>query len=230
MAAKYKVVLQELSATIAEMRPGDQLPTEHQLAEQFGVSNMTVRRALEVLSNTKRIVGIRGRGTFVAQPAVTKRMTLSSFTDSMRAAGRTARAEVLSASMVRSDPETATQFDLADAAIIFRIERLRFGDDTPLCIDRSILPAELFPGLLGNDLSGSLYEILMRRYAVSLSRSESRISAVTPSSDDARLLGIGTGVPCLQVATRGSTTSGTTAEITTSLYRGDLYELLVEPA
>lgn len=230
MAAKYEVVLKELSATIAEMRPGDQLPTEQQLAEQFSVSNMTVRRALEVLSNTKRIVGIRGRGTFVSEPAVTKRMTLASFTDSMRAAGRSARAEVLSASMARSDLETATQFDIEESAPVFRIERLRFGDDTPLCIDRSTLPADLFPGLLGNDLSGSLYEILMRRYSVTLSRAESRISAVVPSAEDAKLLRIGTGVPCLRVIARGSTASGAIAEITTSLYRGDLYELLVEPA
>jgi len=71
MAAKYEVVLKELSAAIAEMRPGDQLPTEQQLAEQFGVSNMTVRRALEVHSKTKRIVGIRGRGTFARKFADT---------------------------------------------------------------------------------------------------------------------------------------------------------------
>ncbi|PDQ35310.1 MAG: hypothetical protein B5766_06845 [Candidatus Lumbricidophila eiseniae] len=229
MAAKYEVVLTELSATIAEMRPGDQLPTEQQLAEQFGVSSMTVRRALEVLSKTKRIVGIRGRGTFVAEPAVTKRMTLASFTDSMRAAGRTARAEVLSTSTARSDPETAAQFDIDESAPVFRIERLRFGDDTPLCIDRSALPTELFPGLLGNDLSGSLYEILMRRYGVSLSRAESRISAVMPSPEDAGLLRIEAGVPCLRVTARGSAASGEIAELTTSLYRGDLYELLVEP-
>jgi len=230
VAAKYEMVLKELSATIAEMRPGDRLPTEQQLAEQFGVSSMTVRRALEVLSNAKRIIGIRGRGTFVSQPAVTKRMTLTSFTDSMRAAGRTARAEVLSASMAQSDPATAKQFGVSEAAPIFRIERLRFGDDTPLCIDRSALPAELFPGLLGNDLSGSLYEILIRRYGVSLSRTESRISAVMPSEDDARLLGVDPGVPCLGVTTLGRIASGATAELTTSLYRGDLYELLVEPA
>ena len=230
MVAKYEVVLKELSAAISDMHPGDRLPTEQQLAEQFEVSSMTVRRALEVLSSTKRIVGIRGRGTFVTEPAVTKRMTLASFTGSMKAAGRTARAEVLSAGIGRVDLETSVQFEIATSASVYRLERLRFGDDTPLCIDRSVLPAELFPNLLASNLAGSLYEILSRRYGVSLSRAESRVSAVLPAAEDAELLCIDSGVPCLQVISQGSTADGVMAEITTSLYRGDLYELLIEPA
>lgn len=228
MAAKYEIVLQELSATISEMSPGDQLPTEQQLAEQFGVSSMTVRRALEMLTKAKRIVGIRGKGTFVARPAVTKRMTLASFTDSMRAAGSVARAEVLAASMGRADGETAEWF--GEASSVYHLERLRFGDEIPLCIDRSALPADIFPGLLGEDLSGSLYEILMRKYGAGLSRAEARVSAVLPSADDADLLNIDPQVPCIRVISRGSTSDGVLAEVTTSLYRGDVYELLIEPA
>lgn len=228
MAAKYEIVLQELSATIADMSPGDQLPTEQQLAEQFEVSSMTVRRALEMLTKAKRIVGIRGKGTFVARPSVTKRMTLASFTDSMRASGSVARAEILTASVGRARGETAEWF--GDASSVYHLERLRFGDEVPLCIDRSALPADIFPGLLGEDLSGSLYEILMRKYGVGLSRAEARVSAVLPSAEDAALLNIDPGVPCIRVISRGSTGDGVLAEVTTSLYRGDVYELLIEPA
>ncbi|QJU55760.1 GntR family transcriptional regulator [Herbiconiux sp. KACC 21604] len=229
MAAKYEVVLKALSASIAQMAPGDKIPTEQQLAAEFDVSSMTVRRALEALTNAKRIVGIRGKGTFVAQPAVTKRMTLASFTDSMRAAGRTARAEVLSASIGPADAELAEKFGIGEDDSVYTIERLRYGDDTPLCIDRSILPADLFPNLLGNDLAGSLYEIFRRRYDTELSRASSRVSAVLPTGKEAKLLQITTAAPCLRVIARGSTRDQRVAEITTSLYRGDLYELLIEP-
>lgn len=228
MAAKYEIVLQELSATITNMSPGDQLPTEQQLAEQFGVSSMTVRRALEMLIKAKRIVGIRGKGTFVARPSVTKRMTLASFTDSMRASGSVARAEVLTASVGRAKGEAAEWF--GESSPVYHLERLRFGDDVPLCIDRSALPADIFPGLLGEDLSGSLYEILMRKYGAGLSRAEARVSAILPSPEDAALLDINPGVPCIRVISRGSTGDGVLAEVTTSLYRGDVYELLIEPA
>lgn len=229
MAAKYELVMKELSAEIAEMRAGDQLPTEQQLAARFNVSSMTVRRALEGLTNAKRIVGIRGKGTFVAEPALTKRMTLASFTDSMRAAGRTARAEVLSAGVAPATREVAEDFRLDPPASVYTVERLRFGDDTPLSIDRSLLPAAIFPNLLGNDLTGSLYEILRRRYDIHLTRASSRVAAILPSPREAELLGITVDQPCLRVVARGSLADGRVAEITRSVYRGDLYELLIEP-
>lgn len=229
MVAKYELVMKELSAEIAEMRAGDQLPTEQQLAARFNVSSMTVRRALEALTNAKRIVGIRGKGTFVAEPALTKRMTLASFTESMRAAGRTARAEVLSAGVAPAATEVAADFGLDGSTSVYTVERLRFGDDTPLSIDRSLLPAEIFPNLLGNDLTGSLYEILRRRYDVHLTRASSRVAAVLPSPREAELLGVTLDQPCLRVVARGSLADGRVAEITRSIYRGDLYELLIEP-
>lgn len=229
MAAKYEKVLMHLSEQISAMSPGDQLPTEQQLAEQFSVSNMTVRRALDVLSNAKRIVGVRGRGIFVAQPAVIKQMTLASFTDSMKSAGMSASAEVLSMGQHRSDSTTAERLGLEAGKPVLTIDRLRFGDQTPLCIDRSVLPAERFPGLLGLDLSGSLYEILSRKYDVDISRSESRISAVLPSADDAALLQMDQMMPCIRVAAVGIAGDGQTVESTVSLYRGDRYELLVSP-
>jgi GntR family transcriptional regulator len=229
VAAKYEVVLKDLSAQIAQMRAGDKLPTEQQLAAEFNVSTMTVRRALEALTNAKRIVGIRGKGTFVAEPGLTKRMTLASFTESMRAAGRTARAEVLSAGVARAGSEAASDFGIDASESVYTVERLRFGDDTALSIDRSRLPADLFPNLLGNDLSGSLYEILRRRYDTHLTRASSRVSAVLPTAREAELLGITTSQPCLRVVARGSTAAGRVAEVTTSIYRGDLYELLIEP-
>ncbi|MFJ4223257.1 GntR family transcriptional regulator [Microbacterium sp. NPDC089695] len=229
MVAKYELVMKELSAEIASMRAGDQLPTEQQLAARFEVSSMTVRRALEALTNAKRIVGIRGKGTFVAEPSLTKRMTLASFTDSMRAAGRTARAEVLAAGVAPASPEIAADFGLEEAAQVYTVERLRFGDDTPLSIDRSLLPAQIFPNLLGSDLTGSLYEILRRRYDVQLTRASSRVSATLPTAREAELLGITTAQPCLLVTARGSLADGRVAEITRAIYRGDLYELLIEP-
>jgi GntR family transcriptional regulator len=228
-AAKYELVLKDLSVQIAEMCAGDQLPTEQQLAASFGVSTMTVRRALEALTNAKRIVGIRGKGTFVAQPALTKHMTLASFTESMRAAGRTARAEVLSAGVAAAGADVAAELGIEPSDSVYTIERLRFGDDTALSIDRSRLPADLFPALLGNDLSGSLYEILRRRYDAHLTRASSRVSAVRPTAHEADLLNITIDQPCLRVIARGSIADGRVAEITTSVYRGDLYELFIEP-
>jgi GntR family transcriptional regulator len=227
MPPKYETVLKGLSQTISSMQPGDKLPSEQELAIEYGVSNMTVRRALEVLSTAKRIVGIRGRGTFVSQPSLTKQMTLGSFTESMRAAGMTARAEVLGMSLGPASDAVAERLELDPGSQVFLIDRLRFGDDTPMSIDRTALPAERFPGLLGHDLTGSLYEVLGQKYGVELSRADSRIAAVAPSAEDAEKLRIAVTTPCLMVRARGLDAGGTIIEATASLYRGDLYELNV---
>jgi GntR family transcriptional regulator len=229
LVAKYEEVLKDLSLTIADMQPGERLAGEQTLAAQYGVSAMTVRRALQVLIQAKRIVGIRGSGTFVAQPTVTKRMVMTSFTDSMKAAGMTAHARVLGASIGPASAEVATSLHIAEGAQVTTIERLRLGDDIPLCIDRTVLNATNVPGLLGEDLTGSLYELLRRRYAMALSRAESRVAAVLPTKEEAALLQIAPSQPCLRVHSRSITDAGTVAEQTTSLYRGDRYELSVNP-
>lgn len=229
MVAKYEEVLKDLSLTIAEMEPGDRLAGEQALAEQYGVSAMTVRRALQVLIQAKRIVGIRGRGTFVAQPTVTKRMVMASFTDSMKAAGMTAHASVLAASLGPATAEAAADLGIGRHDQIITVQRLRFGDDVALSIDTTILSAASVPGILGEDLTGSLYELLYRKYGMNLSRAESRVSAVLPSPEQAELLEIPPGQPCLRVHSRSITEEGTIAEQTTSLYRGDRYELSINP-
>ena len=229
MAAKYEEILKELSVTIAQMSPGDKLPSEQQLADQYSVSGMTVRRALQVLTSAKRIVGIRGKGTFVAQPTVTKRMVLTSFTDSMKAAGMAPRTDVLSASLELATPDVTALLGMPNGEQVLKLTRLRYGDDTPLCIDRTALRASNFPGLLGSDLTGSLYELMLKRYGIKLSRAESRISAVLPTADEATLLRIPESMPCIRVASRSLTDDENIAESTVSLYRGDLYELFIEP-
>nr|WSY56252.1 GntR family transcriptional regulator [Streptomyces sp. NBC_00886] len=228
MAAKYEAVLQDLSQRIATMAPGDRLPSEQQLAETYAVSGMTVRRALQVLIEAKRIVGIRGRGTFVAQPTVSKRLTLASFTESMRAAGMTARTEVISAGLARASKDVAERLNIDEKEQVVTLTRLRFGDETPLCLEHSVLRASSFPGILGLNLEGSLYELLRKRYSVELSRAELRLSAVLPSAREAELLAIDTTVPCIKARSRGMLGNGTTVEDTTSIYRGDRYELIVD--
>lgn len=229
MVAKYEEVLKDLSQSISEMQPGERIAGEQALAAQYGVSAMTVRRALQVLIQAKRIVGVRGRGTFVAQPTVTKRMVMASFTDSMKAAGMTAHARVLSASIGPATPEAAADLGIHKTDQIVTIERLRFGDDTALSIDRTVLNAASVPGLLGEDLTGSLYDLLYRKYGMNLSRAESRVSAVLPDTEQAALLKIAATQPCLRVHSRSITEEGTIAEQTTSLYRGDRYELSINP-
>lgn len=225
VAAKYEIVMEGLSQMISTMEPGDRLPSEDQLSQQFSVSRMTVRRALQRLNDAKRIVGIRGSGTFVARPTVTKTMKIASFTESMRSAGMVARSVLLSAALELSDAESAARLGIEPGAPIYIIRRLRLGDDVPLCLERTLLFAAPFPGLLGYDLTGSLYELMQRKYSVAPARGDVRVAAVVPSAEEAGLLRVDQTVPCLRVENLAEATEKRFAEATVSLYRGDRYEL-----
>lgn len=228
MTAKYLQILRDLSRRVDAMQPGDALPSEEELAREFSASPMTVRRALTILLDAKRIVGVRGRGTFVAPRAIRRSMTLGSFTDTMQATGRIPRAEVLGMSMEAAGAGAADLLGIAADEQVYRIRRLRFGDDTPVGIDRTLLAAERFPGLLGHDLTGSLYALLREQYGVAVQRASSTISAVLPDAEDREGLRLGTGVPCLSVRGIASDDESRVVEVTDSTYRGDLYSLRVD--
>ncbi|SJN20845.1 Predicted transcriptional regulator of N-Acetylglucosamine utilization, GntR family [Microbacterium esteraromaticum] len=228
MVAKYKQILQTLSSRIDGMNPGDALPSEEELSKEFGVSPMTTRRALTILLDAKRIVGIRGKGTFVSQHPVTRTMTLMSFSEAMRSQGRVPNATVLGMSMSPADANTAEILGVPTGTNVYSIRRLRFGDDVPIGVDESLLPADRFPGLLGQDLGGSLYAVLREQYDTAIERATSRITAVTPSPETASLLELGVNTPCLAVHATAKDEHGAIVESTRSQYRGDLYELTVD--
>ena len=149
-----------------EWRPGDLLPPERELAERYGCSLITVRRALDELSREGRLERTRGRGTFVLPPRIERDFggTLS-FTEEMQTAASTRRR-----GSSRPGPESAGEHVAAALGIepgspTLYVERLRLAGGKPLLLEQVHLPAERFPGLLASDLEhGSLYDLLTDRY------------------------------------------------------------------
>src|SRR5699024_2364206 len=144
---------------------GDQLPPESALCELFGVSHMTIRRALEVLATGGRVVSVRGRGTYVARRGVTKAMSNQRFSETMPTHGRIPSSRLLRGELRRATPQDARALQLADDAMVAQLERLRLGDDIAMCVEYTTLPADRFPTILGQDLTGSLYELIRTHYA-----------------------------------------------------------------
>src|SRR5687767_15766889 len=92
----YVIIERELRKMIRAAQPGDPLPSDAELCERFGVSRMTARQAVQRLANEGLLYRVSGRGTFVAQDPVHRRMnTLLSFTEEMARRGLTARSQIL---------------------------------------------------------------------------------------------------------------------------------------
>lgn len=210
---------------ITQMRPHEMLPTERELASQFHLSRMTVRQALEALISDGLVYSVRGVGTFVTEPRVSKPLTFASFSEDMRSRGYTAGSRLLDARTVPADDTLVAALGVDPETAVHRIERIRLADNVPMCHEAVHLPARLFPALLDLELTGSLYEILRTRYRVRPVRADQTIRAVVLRTRQAQLLNVPVRSPALLVKRISSDAAGRVVEFAESVYRGDRYEL-----
>jgi GntR family transcriptional regulator len=205
---KYADISAEIEAAIlrGDLGPGDRLPPERALAEQHGVSRMTVRQALQTLESRgllERAIGRNG-GSFVARPKLERDLgTFGGLSAQLARQGVRAGARVLSAGE-------------ADGGGI-EIVRVRFADDEPFALERSWFP-ERFSGLLSLDLTGSLYELLGDDAPV---RAVERLEPVVADGDESAVLGVRPGAPLMLVHREAFDGAGELVERARDLFRGD---------
>ena len=137
------------SRIAAEFSPGDPLPGERALEEEYGVSRITVRRAIGDLVAEGRLRRVRGKGTFVAPAPLVSRLHLASFSDEMRAQRVEASSRILLCERTTPSEEVAQFFGTAPTATHIRLRRLRLGDGEPYAVDDAWYNATLVPDPFG---------------------------------------------------------------------------------
>ena len=139
--------------TDGDLKVGDQLPTEDSLIARFGVSRITVRRAIQNLVSRGLVEIRRGKGTFVVAPKITQDLTeLSGFVEDMHAVGRKPTARVLGREIVPADATVAAQLALTRGERVVRIRRVRLANGIPLSFDETFLPLEIGKKIITNNL------------------------------------------------------------------------------
>ena len=213
-----------------EWRPGDRLPTERVLAEQYGCSLITIRRALGDLVREGRLERTRGRGTFVLAPRIDVDFAGSlSFSEEMQTRGLEPETRLIAARPEAADQAVASALGLELGSPTLYLERLRSADDEPLLLEQVHLSAERFPGLLAMDLEhGSLYELLSERFGVRVSRAREALEPVQLRTREARLLARRPGSPALLIEGIATTADGTPIEFGRTFVRGDRARYYVE--
>ncbi|TML02236.1 MAG: GntR family transcriptional regulator [Actinobacteria bacterium] len=214
-----------------ELRPGDRLPPERELAERFGVSRMTLRHALDSLAGRGMLVRARGRrgGTFVGEPKIERDLTtLAGLTHQLRRQGHRAGARVLAAREGPASRRTAGALRLEPGDRVYEVVRVRLSDGEPLALERSLFPAGRFPDLLDQPLDASLYELLEQRYREPPVRAVERLEPVVADADEAEALGVKEGAPLLLVERVAYSAEGVPLEYARDLFRGDRTRVLVE--
>jgi GntR family transcriptional regulator len=215
-----------LAREIAEgdLKVGDQLPTEDSLIARFGVSRITVRRAIQNLVNRSLVEIRRGKGTFVAAPKITQELTeLSGFVEDMHALGRKPTARVIAKEIVAANATVASQLAVTKGERVVRIRRVRLADGIPLSFDETFLPLEIGKKVITNNLKVEpIFSLLERKYDVPLIEAEYKLDAVAAEAEVAAALKIKQQSPVFRIERTSYSTGNSPVDYERLYYRGDL--------
>lgn len=214
-----------------DLRPGDRLPSERDLAQVAGISRMTARQALTYLAERGAIDIRQGIGTFVAHPKLTSDpLHLLGFTEQMMAIGGTVSSRVLEQDRIPAPPPVAQALHIEPGETVIRIQRLRSLNGTPMLLETSFFPLHLCAGIESVDLSDrSLYATLDLDYGVRLTHAQQSVEAIAANTMESTLFEIDKGAPMLLLEGVASTASGQPGEYFKAVYRGDRFKFALRP-
>lgn len=183
-------------------KPGSLLPNEFRLAEEFRVSQGTVRKALSEMEAQKLVVRRQGRGTFVAEHS--REASLFHFFRFVDAKGvKEWPTSVIVEQKARcATRQQAAALELPARAPVYQILRLRHLGGKPVILERIAVSAALFGGLalpIGKVLHDELYVLYQEEFGITITRAEETLRAVAAEEADATHLGIAAGTPLLEV-------------------------------
>jgi GntR family transcriptional regulator len=198
----YQQVREELMLRLIDGRwpPGMLLPSEHQLAGELGVSQGTVRKALDALTSEKLLLRQQGRGTFVAVPE--EGHFLFKFfriygDDGER---RFPTSNVHSCRRVKAGAAVRGRLDLAKDSLVWQIDRTRSLDGRPIVFERAIVPVDRFPDLDQLDpIPNNVYALFSSRYGITVQRASERLKAVLANAEDVKRIGCPRNAPLLRI-------------------------------
>jgi GntR family transcriptional regulator len=223
---RYREIEQTLRARIANLRPGDPIPSDADLVAEFGVSRMTARAAVQVLADEGLISREPGRGTFVAeQPHHRRADSLVSFSNEMRRQGRVPSSRLILREVRPARPPEQADLGLRPDGRVVALRRIRLADNEPIALEDVTLPERCAAAVMAADLeAGSLHEALIGAGFV-LARGYATLSAESATAEDARLLGVRARHPLLVERRLIRDDHGRPLERTESRYPGDRYGL-----
>ena len=223
----YFQVSRQIEAAIdsGDLAPGDRLENEISLADRWGLSRPTMRRAIQELVDRGLLVRRRGIGTQVVHGRVKRPMDLTSLFDDLARSGQRPATRVLAREVVGAPAAVAERLGVPADADVLRLERLRSARDEPLAVLRNWMPVDLAPALTATALEArGLYE-LMRGTGVHLRIATQRITARGATAPEARLLGVRKGAPVLTMERVAYDGSGRAVELGEHAYRAETYSI-----
>ena len=226
-APLYQQLQRALRDAITDKRlaPDEALPPERDLAEEFQISRITVRKALDGLVSDGLLTRRQGAGTFVTARVQKSFSKLSSFSEDMISRGRTPHSAWLSRSAGTVTPEESMTLGLSPGTAVYRFNRIRYADGAPMALEYSTVPGFCLPS--PDVVEISLYAAL-EKFGNRPTRALQRLRAVLFTAEQAEMIGVADKAAGLLIERRGFLKDGRPVEFTQSYYRGDAYDFVSE--
>ncbi|MGM0125029.1 GntR family transcriptional regulator [Enterococcus sp. AZ194] len=208
---------------------GDRLPSERELSVKFGVSRMTLRQAIQTLSDEGILERKIGSGTYVAREKVQEKMTgTTSFTEIMESQNRVPSSKTVSYFVTSPSSSEMDKLKLSKTDSILRMERIRYADGVPICFEVASIPSKLVEEFTKAEITGSFYRTLETKGKKKVGRANQTVSAMLASERIAEYLEIKRGDSILRLRQVSYFEDGTPFEYVRTQYVGNRFEFYLE--
>ena len=210
------------------MEENDQLDSEREICDKYGVSRTTVRQALDELEKQKYIYKVHGKGNFISSRRVKQDLIkVYSFTDEMRKLGKKPISKLLNFEIAEPDSKILRKLKLKENEIVYKITRIRIADDIPMIYEVTYLPYDKFNGITKKDLEENpMYEIFKNDFKVHITSAEEVLESISINKLESIYLDVSQGEPGLKIE-RTTYENKQVIEYTVSIARGDKFKYRV---
>jgi GntR family transcriptional regulator len=203
---------------------GEKLPSERQIAAEYGISRITARKALEILRQEGYVCAFQGKGAFVTHstPQLTYRAPVRSFSEAVLAMGMRPSSKMLTCDIVPVDGKIAQQLEVTDDDRAIKIQRLRLANGVPIVLDTAYLSYPLCEPILQANLEkSSLHRTLQETLGITLDHANESLQWVLMHDGDVQLLRLVPPTTVIQLKRQTYDAGGQLVEYVESIYRGD---------
>ncbi len=217
--------------TTARLAPGEQLPTEYDMAVHFGVNRHTVRRAVAALATEGLLSVVQGRGTFVHEDVIDYTVRKRTrFSEIISEQSRIPSGRLLMSRSIEGDEKTTKTLGLRPNAMVIQLRTLGEADGRPVNISDSYFCAERFPTMIeAFCATGSITKALMRLGVDDYTRKETRLSVRMPNREDADFLRQAHTRPIMVCENFNIDADGRPLEFAITRFAGDRVQVIFTP-
>lgn len=198
---KYYIIKQDLIKLINDeiLTSGQMVPSETKLMQQYNVSRITARKALDELSNEGYLYKVQGKGCFVKDNLETQSLSkICGYTEEITRLGMVVTRKVLKAEIIPCFSKRSHELQIPIESKLYMLKRIYYADGKPLCLTTAYLPYQYFQAIEQYDFSlTSLYHIIENRYLYKITRSKLNLEAVSADEDTCLHLKLKKGTPLI---------------------------------